>query len=135
MTNGLRCWCQHCHKELPPSHTGPCPHCGKTGKDCKVTLWTTIGLVASISAQKVHKYKKRHPRFIVISAVLTVVALILGYLLGNFVGLLIGIIVAILNWWLTPYAIETVVEITSWDDKGKVTKEAKEEQEIGIKNG
>lgn len=127
MTGEVRCWCQHCRKELPPSHTGPCPHCGKTGKDCRVTVRATIGLAASLSAQKAHKYTKRHPRFIAVSIALTVVALVLGYLLGGFVGLLIGMIVAILNWWLTPYTMETVVEITSWGDKRRGMQEAKVE--------
>ena len=58
MTNELRCWCQHCGTELPPDHKGPCPKCGKLGKHFEATLSTTIGLVASLSAQKVHKYIK-----------------------------------------------------------------------------
>ena len=49
MTNELKCWCQHCKKELSPSHTGPCPHCGKTGKDCKATATVPLGLKASVS--------------------------------------------------------------------------------------
>lgn len=35
--NTLKCWCRYCKKELEPSHTGPCPNCGKTGKDCSST--------------------------------------------------------------------------------------------------
>jgi len=71
--------------------------------------------------KKVHKYTKKHPRVIAISVAITVVALVLGYLLGGIIGLLIGIIVAILNWWITPYTIERVVEITSWGDKRGTT--------------
>ena len=50
MTAKVRCWCQHCQKELPPSHTGPCPHCGKTGKNCKVEMRATVGIKATLSA-------------------------------------------------------------------------------------
>ena len=119
MTNELRCWCRHCKAELPPDHTGPCPRCGKRGKDCKATVTVSIGLVVSVSAQKIRKYKKKHPRFIAISIAVTITSLVVGYLFGGLVGLLIGIIVAMLNLWLTPHAIETRTEITSLGDKGK----------------
>ena len=135
MTAEVQCWCQHCGAELPPDHKGPCPKCGKLGKDFEATLRTTIGLAASLSAQKVHKYTKRHPRFIAVSIVLTVVALILGYLLGNFAGLLIGIIVAILNWWLTPHALRTIHEIRYYGDKQERTQEAKVENNAQQQKG
>jgi thiamine transporter ThiT len=117
MNNELKCWCKHCKAELPPSHTGPCPKCGKLGKDCKVTATVAIKLAVSVSAQKVHKYTKKHPRFIAISIVVTVTALVLGYHLGGLFGLLIGIIAAVLNWWLTPRAIQTIQEIRHYGEK------------------
>jgi len=54
MTAEVHCWCRHCKKELPPSHTGPCPHCGKTGKDCKATVTAALALDvrASFRARK-----------------------------------------------------------------------------------
>jgi hypothetical protein len=55
MTAEVQCWCRHCKKELPPSHTGPCPHCGKTGKDCKVTATATVGISGSLRARKKRK--------------------------------------------------------------------------------
>lgn len=55
MTAEVQCWCQNCKKELPPSHTGPCPHCGKIGKDCKVTATATVDIKASASTT--HKPK------------------------------------------------------------------------------
>ncbi|UCC91040.1 MAG: hypothetical protein JSW24_02530 [Dehalococcoidia bacterium] len=51
----VKCWCQHCKKELPPSHTGPCPYCGKTGKDCEVTAIAAIGIRGSLRARKKRK--------------------------------------------------------------------------------
>ena len=55
MDNEVKCWCKHCGIELPPSHTGSCPKCGKTGKDCKVTATTTIGISGSLRARKKRK--------------------------------------------------------------------------------
>jgi len=115
---------------LPPDHKGPCPKCGKLGKDCKVTV--AVGLVISSSVKKAHKYTKKHPQLTATSIVLTVASPIVGYLLGNpLVALLIGIILAILNLWLTPHVKETIteimVEIKSRYDKRKGTQEAEVE--------
>ena len=55
MTAEVECWCQHCKKELPPSHTGSCPYCGKTGKDCKVTATDVVGIRGSLRARQKRK--------------------------------------------------------------------------------
>jgi hypothetical protein len=52
MSSEVKCWCRHCERELPPSHKGPCPYCGKKGKDCKVTAKATVGISASLRARK-----------------------------------------------------------------------------------
>lgn len=48
MNNTTTATCQHCKKEVPPDRKGPCPYCGKVGKDITVTLSAVIGLNASI---------------------------------------------------------------------------------------
>lgn len=40
----LRCWCQHCGVELPPSHVGECPNCHKTGKRCEAEATVALGI-------------------------------------------------------------------------------------------
>jgi hypothetical protein len=55
MSGEVKCWCRYCKKELPPSHTGPCPYCGKKGKDRKVTSKATVGINTSIKARKKRK--------------------------------------------------------------------------------
>jgi len=44
MEDGVKCRCRHCTTELPPDHTGPCPVCGKTGKDCVAVANATIDI-------------------------------------------------------------------------------------------
>lgn len=77
--------------------------------------------LASYTEQNMHRYVRNHPLIIVIIIALSIISIVLGYLLGGLVGLRIGIIVAILNWWLTPYARQTIVEIRSSADKEKNT--------------
>ena len=55
MTAEIQCWCRHCERELPPSHTGPCPHCGKTGKDCKVNITDVVAISTRFRARKKRK--------------------------------------------------------------------------------
>jgi len=55
MIKELRCWCRHCKAELPPDHKGPCPRCGKLGKDCKVTAIAAVGISSSLRARKKRK--------------------------------------------------------------------------------
>ena len=51
MTAEVQCWCRHCERELPLSHTGPCPHCGNTGKDCKVTVTSAVAISTRFRAR------------------------------------------------------------------------------------
>jgi len=55
MDNEVKCWCKHCGIELSPSHTGPCPKCGKSGKDCKVTTTTNLVISSNLRARKKRK--------------------------------------------------------------------------------
>jgi len=117
MTDELRCWCRHCKAELPPDHKGPCPECGKLGKDCKVTAKVAIGLAVSAYYEQWREHAKNHPLLIVISFVLTLASPIVGYLLVGWIGILIGVIISILAWWLGLNAREKIRELKSRGDK------------------
>lgn len=56
MTAEVQCWCRHCKAELPPAHTGPCPRCGKLGKDCAVPAGG--GAVAPRGSLRARKKRK-----------------------------------------------------------------------------
>ncbi len=61
MDNEVKCWCRNCGTELPPSHTGPCPKCGKIGKDCKVIASAVVEIHSSM---KVRQKRKGFSKFI-----------------------------------------------------------------------
>jgi len=61
MNTEVKCYCRNCGVELTPSHTGPCPKCGKSGKDCKVSAHVVYGvnsLANSRARQKQKGFKK-----------------------------------------------------------------------------
>ncbi|MBN2463106.1 MAG: hypothetical protein JXB43_05840 [Dehalococcoidia bacterium] len=107
MTAEVQCWCQHCKEELPPSHTGPCPHCGKTGKDCKVTATATVGVKASVSGTHKPKWSSESlALFFGILAILLVVVvpgtlMLLPFSSGVDYGILVGflIVMGFIFWW------------------------------------
>lgn len=72
---------------------------------------------ATFTEQNVQRQIRNNYKIIAIIAVVTIISILGGYLLGGLTGLRIGIFAAILNWFLTPYARETFVEIKSWDNK------------------
>ena len=51
----VKCWCRNCGTELLPSHTGPCPKCGKSGKDCKVSAHDIVGIHGNLRARQKRK--------------------------------------------------------------------------------
>ena len=55
MSDGVKCWCQHCGVELPANHIGQCPNCHKTGKRCEVQAHVTIGVKTGASATLVKR--------------------------------------------------------------------------------
>lgn len=42
--------CKTCKSALNPQHLGPCPHCGRTGKDVKVNVNETICISDRVEA-------------------------------------------------------------------------------------
>ena len=107
MTGEVKCWCQHCKKELPPSHTGPCPHCGKTGKDCKVRATAVVGIKASVSATHKPKWSSESLALffgflaIFLAVVIPGILMLLPFSLGVNYGILVGFLVVagFIFWW------------------------------------
>lgn len=52
MTAEVQCWCKHCGIELPPSHIGPCPKCGKTGKALELSVSDGIAFHDSLNIRQ-----------------------------------------------------------------------------------
>ena len=44
--------CSACGRPLAPDHTGPCPHCGKTGKTYSVGMAGEVDFAGSVTPRK-----------------------------------------------------------------------------------
>lgn len=126
MTTEVKCWCRHCGKELEPSHTGKCPYCGKTGKDCKVTIHATVGIKASVSATRTRVFFEWHKKEInavivgivvdtILAAGSTLIGLFVGGILGAIIGFAVAFFIILLLHTLFKRRVKTLVrEITKY---------------------
>ena len=107
MTAEVQCRCRHCKNELPPSHTGPCPYCGKIGKDCKATATATVGIKSSVTATHKPKWSSESLALvfgflaILLAVVVPGILMLLPFSLGVNYGILVGFLVVtgFIFWW------------------------------------
>lgn len=107
MSTEVRCWCRHCKVELSPDHKGPCPKCGKLGKDCKVIASAVVGIKASVSAT--HKPNWSGTSFTLFFGLVAILLSVISYGIltllpfssGVNYGILVGflLVVVCIFWW------------------------------------
>lgn len=103
MTDELRHWCKYCGEELELGHTGVCPKCGKTGKECGGVL----GFKGSLAAT--HKPKWNSESLALFSALLAIflaivcpgILILLPFSPSCNYGILVGFLVVagFIFWW------------------------------------
>ncbi len=99
--------CRHCGTELPPTHTGPCPKCGREGK--VIDLEVSDGAIAGDSLSGKHKPQWSSKSLAVFSVVVAVflgivvpgILYLLPFSLGVNYGILVGFLVVAgsVLWW------------------------------------
>ncbi len=97
--------CRHCGTELEPTHTDPCPNCGKIGKHVSVVVNETIHISEEVSAIKTHEFYAKNLKITVFLVLMFVISPVLGFFLGGVIGLVVGFILGGLGFVLSPHAI------------------------------
>ena len=113
MTDKVEAKCRHCGENISPQHKGPCPKCGKEGKDIHATLTETINIFAKLNIQRTRKYTKRNWHFIVVATIVTIGSSLATYFFNDLSIVLISLIVSLLMLWLGPPISETILETIS----------------------
>ena len=109
-TTGARC--SHCGHRLSPSHQGPCPNCGKTGKTVEVAITEELNIASSLSWEKRHEYLEKRPGLSATLWTVGIAAPIVGFFAGAIPGLILGLVVAVASLIVGPFAVIKVREIT-----------------------
>ena len=103
--------CKWCGSSLSPTHTGPCPKCGKEGKKSTVKIKGTIGFKGSLNWESRREFYEINHKIKCLIIAITFVSPLLGFILSGLVGVVIGLFFAFLSYWLGPLAVTKVREI------------------------
>ena len=104
--------CIHCGKELSLQHVGPCPECGKEGKEIGVTIDETLQVKSSLSWETRREYYEKHKGALGGVIAITVLSPFVGLILVGPVGVVIGLALGGLAYYLGPKALTKVIEKT-----------------------
>lgn len=104
--------CRHCGHPLDPKHTGPCPNCGKFGKDVSVVIQETINISESVSVThtKAKEFIKKHPKWTALSIGLFIITGPISYLIEGVPGLVISIILGGIGYAIGPLSYYRIKE-------------------------
>jgi hypothetical protein len=92
--------CKFCRIRLADDHTGPCPSCGKEGKD--INIFVSDRLKAGMQRHETVR-KKPFRRTVILAG-----SPVLGFLIAGPGGLLAGIAVAVLYYFLSSSAEDEI---------------------------
>src|SRR5579859_3132389 len=94
--------CKWCGTPLAPSYVGPCPKCGREGKNISAEFNETISLSDSFNWELKRQYFKRHPKIGLVVFIITFGAPFLGLIFSGIPGVGLGLILATIS-ILGPY--------------------------------
>jgi hypothetical protein len=102
--------CKYCGTYLSLSHTGPCPKCGKEGKNIVAEINDTVHLRDSQNLETRREFFEKNPKIKWIIITITLFSSLLGLILSVVTGIVIGLLLGILSYWLGPLAVTKVRE-------------------------
>lgn len=100
--------CKYCGTYLSLSHTGPCPKCGKEGKNFVVEINDTVHLRDSQNLETRREYFEKNPKIKWVIIAITLCSSLLGLIFSVVTGIVIGLLLGILSYWLGPLAVTKV---------------------------
>ena len=112
MTSASKTTCRWCHEPLPPDHTGPCPKCGKTGKNVtlqprSVVLKATVGKARMIRERR-QEIIEKNPKIKWINIIVSMASLFLGGIFPPPFNIIIGLAAFFITYSLGPFVIKTI---------------------------
>lgn len=102
--------CKWCGTSLLPSHIGPCPKCGKEGKNIVVEIDETVRLKDSLNLERRREFFEENPKIKWFIIAITLCSSLLGLVFSGLVGLVIGLFLGILSYRFGPLAVTKVRE-------------------------
>ena len=104
--------CAHCGESISPQHSGPCPSCGKEGKNISVNIKESIQVHSSLKWETRKEYYQKHKGAAGTVIAITVFSPFVGLFLAGLVGVIIGLALGGVAYYLGPKAETKIIEIT-----------------------
>ncbi|RLI01199.1 hypothetical protein DRO38_05440 [Candidatus Bathyarchaeota archaeon] len=102
--------CTHCGTPLSKDHAGPCPSCGKEGREIIAIINEVITISDSMRWQTRREFYEKNPKILIAVILITVISSFLGLFLGGPVGVVIGLALGTITFFISPRAFTKVVE-------------------------
>ena len=109
MSNTFRC--KWCGVSLAQNHIGPCPSCGKAGKEGTIILDEKINMKDSMNWERRKEFFEENPKIKLLVIAITIASPIIGLFLAKIWGFIGGLGFGALTYWLSPSAIIKIREI------------------------
>lgn len=111
MNSDMKATCKYCGAALPLEHKGPCPKCGKEGKEIIGIVNKTIPLTESLRRFTRTEFFDKNPIFIWLNWAIVIGAPLLGLFLSGIVGAFAGFAFGVLSNSVSPYAARKIIRI------------------------
>lgn len=113
MKTTSRTTCKWCSEPLSHDHTGPCPKCGKTGKNVTVklrpaNLQFTGNIVRTITERR-QEIIKENPKIKWITILVSITSIFLGGIFPPPFNIIIGLAAFFITYSLGPLVIKTII--------------------------
>jgi len=87
------------------------------GTDYKLEFKEKIHISDSLEIQKTHEFYKKNKTLFLIVLILSFGTPILGYFVTGIYGVIFGLVIGALTYFLSPYAVIKIREITKYQAK------------------
>ncbi len=104
--------CKWCSEPLSLDHTGPCPKCGKTGKNITVAPGTAklniIGHKVTTITERRQEIIKENPKIKWVTILISIASIFLGGIFPPPFNIIIGLAAFFITYSLGPFVIKTI---------------------------
>ena len=113
MTTTSRTTCKWCSEPLSADHTGPCPRCGKTGKNITMALrpakLNITGHEVKTIIERRQEIIKENPKIKWITILVSIASIFLGGIFPPPFNIIIGLAAFFITYSLGPFVIKTII--------------------------
>lgn len=103
--------CKHCNTQLKIEHIGPCPSCGKEGRQINYIVEGGSKSSCSVDLETQREYYQKNRKILAVVILITLISPFIGFFLTGPLGIIIGLSIGLLAYIIGPWASTKIIEI------------------------